>query len=117
LPTWPHGPLSAALEADPAAFPPLFVATVRASERTGDLSEALARFVAYRTQQELVRGRLVNASIYPVLLLAVGSLVILFLLAYVVPRFAHVYADIGGDLPLLSQWLLAAGTAQSRLRR
>jgi len=35
----------------------------------------------------------------------------------VVPRFAHVYADIGGDLPLLSQWLLAAGTAQSRLRR
>jgi len=46
------------------------------------------------------------ASIYPVLLLA-----------YVVPRFAHVYADIGGDLPLLSQWLLAAGTAQSRLCR
>lgn len=106
--------LSAALEADPAAFAPLFVATVRASERTGDLSEALARFVAYRTQQELVRGRLVNASIYPVLLLAVGSLVILFLLAYVVPRFAHVYADIGGDLPLMSQWLLAAGTALDR---
>ncbi len=105
---------SAALEADGAAFPPLFVATVRASERTGDLSEALGRFVAYRQQQELVRGRLINASIYPLLLLAVGSLVILFLLAYVVPRFASVYADIGGDLPLMSQWLLAAGTALDR---
>jgi len=105
---------SAALESDGTAFPALFVATVRASERTGDLGEALARFVAYRQQQELVRGRLINAAIYPALLLVVGSLVILFLLAYVVPRFASVYADIGGDLPLLSQWLLAAGTALDR---
>ena len=105
---------SAALEADAAAFPPLFVAAVRASERTGDLGEALARFVAYRQQQELVRSRLISASIYPVLLLGVGGLVILFLLSYVVPRFARVYADIGGDLPLLSQWLLAAGTAMDR---
>jgi general secretion pathway protein F len=102
---------SAALEADAATFPALFVATVRASERTGDIGEALARFVTYRQQQELVRSRLINASIYPLLLLGVGSLVILFLLSYVVPRFAHVYADLGGDLPLLSQWLLAAGTA------
>jgi len=105
---------SAALESDGTTFPALFVATVRASERTGDLGEALARFVAYRQQQELVRGRLINAAIYPALLLVVGSLVILFLLAYVVPRFASVYADIGGDLPLLSQWLLAAGTALDR---
>ena len=105
---------SAALESNGTAFPALFVATVRASERTGDLGYALARFVAYRQQQELVRGRLINAAIYPALLLAVGSLVILFLLAYVVPRFASVYADIGGDLPLLSQWLLAAGTALDR---
>ena len=105
---------SAALESNGTVFPALFVATVRASERTGDLGYALARFVAYRQQQELVRGRLINAAIYPALLLAVGSLVILFLLAYVVPRFASVYADIGGDLPLLSQWLLAAGTALDR---
>ena len=105
---------SAALEADPGAFPALFVATVRASERTGDIGEALARFVAYRQQQELVRSRLINASIYPALLLVVGSLVILFLLSYVVPRFSKVYADIGGDLPLMSQWLLAAGTAMDQ---
>ncbi|MBL8383996.1 MAG: type II secretion system F family protein [Burkholderiales bacterium] len=103
--------LSTALEGRPEAFPPLFVATVRASERTGDLAEALGRYVAYRQQQEAVRARLVNAAIYPVLLLVVGGLVVLFLLAYVVPRFARVYADIGGDLPLASQWLLAAGTA------
>ena len=102
--------LSVALDGRPEAFSSLFVATVRASERTGGLTEALGRFVAYRNQQELVRGRLVSASIYPLLLVAVGSLVILFLMAYVVPRFSHVYADLGGDLPLLSRWLLEAGS-------
>ena len=102
--------LSVALDGRPEAFSSLFVATVRASERTGGLTEALGRFVAYRNQQELVRGRLISASIYPLLLVGVGSLVILFLMSYVVPRFSHVYADLGGDLPLLSRWLLEAGS-------
>jgi general secretion pathway protein F len=102
-------PLSAALREHAAAFPPLFVASVRAAERTGDLPEALARFVAYRAQIDEVRKKVVGALIYPVLLLAVGTLVTLFLLAYVVPRFAAVYEDAGRDLPLLSQLLLAWG--------
>lgn len=102
-------PLSAALRQHGAAFPPLFVATVRAAERTGDLPEALARFVSYRAQIDEVRKKIVSALIYPVLLLAVGGLVTLFLLAYVVPRFAAVYEDAGRDLPLLSQLLLAWG--------
>jgi general secretion pathway protein F len=102
-------PLSAALRDNPAAFPALFVATVRAAEKTGDLPEALARFVAYRTQLDELRKKVVGALIYPVLLLAVGSLVTLFLLAYVVPRFASVYEDAGRDLPFLSQWLLVWG--------
>jgi general secretion pathway protein F len=101
---------SAALEAQPQAVPPLFVATVRASERTGDLSDALHRFSAYQTQLNLVRGKLVSAAIYPVLLLGVGSLVIAFLMIYVVPRFARIYDDIGGDLPLMSRWLLDVGS-------
>lgn len=102
-------PLSAGLREHAAAFPPLFVATVRAAERTGDLPEALARFVAYRTQIDEVRKKVVGALIYPVLLLAVGSLVTLFLLAYVVPRFAAVYEDSGRDLPFLSELLLVWG--------
>ena len=100
---------SAALEAQPLVVPPLFVATVRASERTGNLSDALSRFSTYQVQLNLVRGKLVSAAIYPVLLLAVGSLVIAFLMIYVVPRFARIYNDIGGDLPLMSRWLLDVG--------
>ena len=102
---------SGALESRSDVFPALFVATVRASERTGSLAEGLGRFVAYQTRLNEVRAKLVNAAIYPALLVVVGSLVILFLMVYVVPRFSHIYEDLGGDLPLLSRWLLAGGAA------
>jgi general secretion pathway protein F len=101
--------LSQALEQFPAAFPPLYVATVRASERTGDLPEALGRYVAYQSQIDLVRKKVVSAWIYPLLLLSVGTLVIIFLLGYVVPRFARLFEDIGRDLPLLSRLLIDWG--------
>lgn len=102
-------PLSRAVHEWPAAFPPLFCATVQASERTGGLCEALTRYVAYQIQLESVRKKLVGAAIYPAVLLGVGLLVIAFLLFYVVPRFSHVYADMGENLPWLSRVLLAWG--------
>jgi general secretion pathway protein F len=102
-------PLSAALEQGPSAFPPLYVATVRAAERTSDLAPALQRYVEYHGQIETIRKRVVNASIYPLLLLGVGGLVSLFLLFYVVPRFGRIYEDRGGELPLFSRLLLGWG--------
>lgn len=101
--------LSNALEGAPEAFPPFYIAMVRAAERTSDLDLALERYIAYQQQVETLRGKLVSAAIYPVLLLAVGGLVVLFLLGYVVPRFSHIYADVGGDLPWLSRVLLEWG--------
>jgi general secretion pathway protein F len=102
-------PLSAALEQFPAAFSPLYAATVRASERTSDLVPALLRYVAYQEQVDAVRKRLVNAAIYPALLVAVGGLVSLFLLFYVVPRFSRIYEERAVDLPLFSELLLRWG--------
>jgi general secretion pathway protein F len=64
--------LSSALQQFPQTFPPLYVSTVQASEKTGDLAPALARYVTYQTQLEAIRKRLVNAAIYPMLLLSVG---------------------------------------------
>ena len=61
--------LSVALGAFPSSFPALYVATVRASERSGAIAEALRRFVAYQQQIDLLKKRLVNASIYPAVLL------------------------------------------------
>ena len=102
-------PLSAALEQAPAAFPPLYVATVRAAERTSDLVPALSRYVAYQTQLEAIRRRVANAAIYPALLIGVGGLVTLFLMLYVVPRFGKIYQERSTDLPLFSQLLIAWG--------
>lgn len=102
-------PFSKALERFPEHFPPLYVSTVRASERTGDLGEALARYIDYQARVDLVRKKVVSASIYPAVLIVVGGMVTLFLLAYVVPRFSGIYADSNRELPWLSEVLLAWG--------
>ncbi len=100
---------SSSLQAFPQTFPDLYVATVRASERSGGLPEALGRYVAYQTQLDGVKKHLVSASIYPAILIVVGGLVCMFLLGYVVPRFSHIYEDIGGDLPWLTRLLMVWG--------
>lgn len=90
-------------------FPDMFVATVRASEQTGDLPKALSRYISYQIQLEAIRKKLIAASIYPVVLFLVGALVTLFLLGYVVPRFAAVYDTTGKDIPWMSLQLLHWG--------
>ncbi len=105
--------LSQALEGFPAVFPTLYVATVSASERTGNLSESLGRYVVYQNQLDVVRKKMISASIYPAILIGVGSLVIVFLLGYVVPRFARIFDDLGRDLPFLSRMLMDWGSMVS----
>lgn len=102
-------PLSQAFGHFPDAFPPLYAATIRSSERTGDLKEALQRYVAYQEELDKVRKKIVAALIYPAILAVVGTLVLGFLMLYVVPRFAHVYEDVSADLPLFSSLLLIVG--------
>lgn len=98
----------------PEAFPPLYVATVRASERTGDLPLALSRYVAYQERVEQVRKKVVSASIYPLLLIVVGGLVAMFLLGYVTPRFSALYEDNLDSLPWASRMLMYWGQFFSR---
>ena len=93
----------------PQHFPPLYVATLKASEQTGDVREALSRYVAYREELDRMRKKVVAASIYPAILCGVGVLVLAFLLLYVVPRFAQAYEDVSGNLPFFSAVLLAVG--------
>ena len=100
---------SQALDDFPATFPSLYVATVRAAERTGDIAEALGRYIAYHERLDAVRRKVVSAAVYPIVLLGVGGLVVLFLLGYVVPRFAGVYEEVGRDLPVLSRVLIEWG--------
>jgi general secretion pathway protein F len=101
--------LSDTLAGFPAIFPEIYVATVHAAERSGNLPEALGRFVAYQLQFDAIRKKLVSAAIYPTMLLVVGSLVTLFLLGYVVPKFSVVYESSGREIPWASKMLLGFG--------
>lgn len=100
---------SLALREYPKEFPPLYRALVAASEQTGDLASALGRFIEYRGRLDFLRKQITTAAIYPVLLIGVGGLVVIFLMTYVVPRFALVYEDMGGNLPFMSRLLLDWG--------
>lgn len=101
--------LSNALRAFPNVFSDFYVATISASEHTGSLTEALERYVRFQEQADVIKKRVISASVYPALLIVVGGLVSLFLMFYVVPRFSRVYEDIRGDIPFFSQLLLAWG--------
>jgi general secretion pathway protein F len=103
--------LSDALEQHPGTFTALYIATVRASERTSDLGPTLARYITYQSQIDAIRKRLINASIYPAILILAGGMVSLFLLLYVMPRFAKIYEERSTDLPWVSQLLLYWGQA------
>lgn len=87
--------LSDAMESLPSVFPPLYVAMVRSSETTGTIRESIERFMHYQKQVDDIRQKLAAAATYPAVLLAVGFLVISFLMLYVLPRFSEVYDDAG----------------------
>jgi len=100
--------LSRALEQS-GLFPPLYIGLVRAAESTSNLPQALGRFIDYQTRMDALRSRLVTSAIYPAILLGAGVAVSLFLMTYVVPRFATVYQGSGRPLPWMSALLLDWG--------
>lgn len=101
--------LSFALEKSEANFPPLYIETVRASEKTGALSEVMMRYISYQNKVDNVRNQIISSLIYPVLVTIVGGLVMLFLMLYVVPRFSKIYVDIGTNIPYMSRLLMNWG--------
>lgn len=100
---------SASLAQYPEIFPDLYVALIQSSEKTGAVSNGLARYVTYRTRIDMLTQKIVGASVYPALLLVVGGGVLLFLIGYVVPRFSQVFGDMGTRLPWMSRVLMQMG--------
>ncbi|WP_426100730.1 type II secretion system F family protein [Massilia sp. TSP1-1-2] len=100
---------STVLSEQPDLFPPLYIGIVRAAEGTSDLPRSLSRFIDYQQRIDIVRSKIVSAAIYPCILLLVGGGVSLFLITYVVPKFAEVYQGAGRDLPWMSKVMLGWG--------
>ncbi|ACH38297.1 type II secretion system inner membrane protein PulF [Citrifermentans bemidjiense Bem] len=98
--------LSAAFEKFPRVFPHLYIASVRAGERTGDLPQTIRRYIAFLKRTEGFRGKVIGALIYPAILVTVAAVAVSLLLIYVVPTFSTIYADSGAALPLPTQMLI-----------
>lgn len=95
----------------PRPFSRLYVSTVRAGERGGVLETALRRLAEHLEAMRELRQAVTSALLYPAMLLVVGGGAVVFLLAFVLPRFAVVFADLGQALPLSTRVLLAVSQA------
>lgn len=91
-------------------FPDVYTRLIQAGEASGSLEEVLFRLAAYGQRMLQLRGQLVSALAYPVVLVLLSGGVMAFLLLRVVPRFVTVFESVGADLPLLTRLLL--GTAE-----
>ncbi|MBZ0087807.1 MAG: type II secretion system F family protein [Thermomonas sp.] len=101
--------LSAALERHHDSFGRLYVNMVRAGEAGGSLQDTLQRLADYLERARALRVRVTNALVYPVILLVMVGLSLLFLLGYVVPQFSAMYDSLGADLPWFSRLVLGVG--------
>jgi len=99
--------LSEAFEQFPAVFPYLYVASIRAGERTGDLVSTIRRYIAYLKRAEGLKKKILSSLFYPSILVLMAILVISVLLVYVIPTLSQVYTDSGAQLPLPTQMLIA----------
>jgi len=100
--------LSEAMSRHPKVFSRLYVAMVEAGEAAGILDEVLDR-VAYQIEKETqIKRRVKGAMIYPSMVLAFATLVLSAMLMFLVPVFVNIFADLGGDLPTLTQWVVNA---------
>jgi len=102
-------PLSTALERQHGSFSRLYINMVRAGEAGGSLHDTLQRLAEYLERSRALKARVVNALIYPAILLVVVGLAMLFLLGYVVPQFSQMYESLDVALPWFTRIVLAIG--------
>jgi type II secretory pathway component PulF len=99
--------LSDALRIYPDTFPQLYVSMVRAGEASGALAESLEGLCKHYERVQDARGKVITAMIYPAIVLAIGMLSVVGLMVFIVPRFAPIFDELGGTLPLPTRILMA----------
>ncbi|MBL8649540.1 MAG: type II secretion system inner membrane protein GspF [Sphingopyxis sp.] len=99
--------LADAMARQPGSFPPLYRAMVAAGETTGSLTTILARLADLLERQAEVRGKLIAALAYPIVLAIVAIGVVAALMIFVVPRVVEQFTDTGAQLPFLTRAVIA----------
>ena len=95
--------LPEAMEKSPEAFPPFYTGLVRAAGAGGDMGGVLSRFADSLMKSELLRKKVRTAMIYPLVVVGTAAAVMFAALAFLVPVFTQVFADMGAPLPALTQ--------------
>src|SRR5208282_1460972 len=106
--------LSDSLEKHSRVFSHLYIATIRAGEKTGDLPQTIRRYLTYLKRVEGFKKKVFSAMMYPAIILSMACIVVTFLLLYVVPTFSKIFADAGSQLPMPTLVLI---TFTSMLKR
>lgn len=91
-------------------FPPIYVTSVLAGEKSGALVEVLERFITYQRLTLTLRKKLLVSLMYPTVLICLVIGLIVFLVTYVVPNFAALYTSMEAKLPAATRVLIAVGT-------
>lgn len=99
-------PLSEALARHPKAFDSVFINIVRSGEASGEMADALEMLSEFINRTNYIRGKLISALIYPCLILVFAVFSSLALLLFVFPQLEDLYAQLGGQLPLITQIFL-----------
>ena len=92
-------------------FPPIYVTSLLAGERSGALDSVLERYVTYEKLALAIRKKLLVSLIYPAVLIVLVAVLVVFLLTYVVPEFSQLYETMDASLPASTQLLVAFGGA------
>ena len=100
------GDLSSALGEHPKVFPQVMVSLIRASELSGTMGQMLDRISSYLSKELATARKVRSALMYPAVMLVMVLGVTIFLLTFVLPRFASIYADRGAALPLPTRILM-----------
>lgn len=91
-------------------FPPIYVTSVLAGEKSGSLTEVLDRYITYQRLTLALRKKLLVSLLYPAVLILLVIALIVFLITYVVPNFAELYHSMDAKLPAATLILIAVGT-------
>jgi len=95
-------------------FPIVYTTTLLAGERSGNLEEVLQRYLDFQRVSLTFRKKLLASLIYPAVLVVMVIALFIFLITFVVPRFAQLYEQLGTKLPVITTFLLGLGkNAQS----
>jgi type IV pilus assembly protein PilC len=92
-------------------FPPIYVTSIMAGEKSGALVEVLERYLAYQRLSLAIKKKLLLALIYPAVLTVMVIGLIVFMVTYVVPQFATLYSGLSAKLPPITEFLITFGTA------